>query len=474
MIEYAARKAQYTPLRRPNWGAASTTGGQPMSGAPHGPFDRSPPLLRLSGPSAPVVQRVQVAIGDSKKEILSLSEKEMEQLMMAQPMLTEDMEQEIEQWFTKQQLAHTRERYFRGMLQKWKSGDEPYEAKPRKKRKAKSQAVEVNLYSDEDSDYGEPEFDFDQMHEKYPFSTTAAINRSHVPTEGDELGQDVPITSLHHADTFLMVTQGGHFIPRTINGKPNVKAHRKRLPEKKLKQLARKRDNLKLEEEERDEAKEHLKTAQKQILFGNAIDWSEGEYDKKLVEKQEQLRKKLKTDQTPVGDLIRRNAMKGLRSGAKSKTSTDAEQKLLASKVWRGMLTKLHDKIKTVKQRMDEQVNLTPLGIKILINRSSCLGCSKVLALGLIDFWTDVAGNLGLKDWREAKDFYAPRRLFTLAFPVAYEYDEEKSSDFKNLSVILEGLRDAGWEIEVPKGIESNDHAEQNHQKLKGLLSGKK
>ena len=422
-----------------------------------------------------IFQLVKVATENGEKEIADLTEKEMSQLMIDQPTLTPEMEEEIRTWISNSGGSHLVMLSFNRRLEQWKNPDEEPDAKPRKSRKkAKGgEKASVSIYDDVDnSELSEPETDFERWSERKPFGITAAYNRGHVPTVDDEMGDDVHITGMHHADTYLVVKQGGQFVPRTINGKPNIEAHRKLLPEERLVELANIRDDEERPESEREQTGMELKAIQQQLLFGNAIDWAEGEYDEELVRDQESHRKELRDEETPVGRLMARGAVGGLRSGSKAITSTDAEQRLLSSRVWKAMLMKL---MKAIDEEIEERLpfdKITEFGIQILLNRSSCLGCGKALALALVDFWKAVAAVAGFKTWRAARDQYLSLDLFQISFPVIYEHNKEKKIEFTNIMVILEGLNDAGWTVRAPKGIESTATAEENHQKLKALLAG--
>lgn len=422
-----------------------------------------------------IFQLVKVVTADGEKEIEDLTPAEMNQLMLEQPILTPDMEREIRAWIAKSGSSHVQTRNLNLRLTQWKNPEEGARPKPKKKRKNSkgSARMAVDIYDDvDDSELSEPETDFEKWSERKAFGMTPVYNRGHVPTADDEMGDDVHITGMHHADTYLAVKQGGQFVPRTINGKPNVDAHRKLLPEERLVELAAIRDDETKLEAEREAAGIELKTIQQQLLFGNAIDWAEGGFDEELVRNQESHREELRREETPVGRLMTRGAIGGVRSGSKAITSTDAEQRLLSSKVWKAMLMKLMAAIDGAQDGRMPFEKITEFGIQILLNRSSCLGCGKALALALVDFWKAVATVAGFKTWRAARDQYLSLDLFQISFPVIYEYRKEKKIEFRNIMIILAGLNDAGWTVRAPKGIESTVGAEENHQKLRAFLAG--
>lgn len=408
-----------------------------------------------------------------EKEISELTEEEIRSLFELQPKLDDGAKEELLQRIEQLNLSSAKTRGLKLLLNDLGKSDENFKKKaPKKPRKQTQKELHI-IFENEESEYSDfEELDIDKRFKHKPFSLTPFVNRSHVPTKEDKL-EKIPITGLHHSDTFLTPLQGGQFVPRTINGIPNKDAHPKKMPEDQLTELA----NIAFDDEELDlekkaKAKEKLVEMQKQLYFGSAIDWSKDEYDEEMVKNQESRRKKLSEEESLVGGLMSRNATKGLTSGSKEQTSKHSEQKLLSSVVWKGMLMKIMKLLD--KQGKDVVLghHLHDVGIQLILNRSSCLGCAKALVLALVDFWDAVASVVGFKSWREAKDYYDHLNLFSIEFPVIYEYNIEKKGgkQFANIESILNGLVDAGWRIHAPTGIESNEHSKENHEELKKLI----
>ena len=375
--------------------------------------------------------------------------------------------------------------------------------KTRKKRKSKKNKTPQSptFAAASGSEESESELHPDVRLKKHPVPMASVSGRSHVYGLEDDAGFRYLVTGLPYADTYLALFKDGVLVPRNINSVRNRKGRRKRMGEvaKKIAPALEKRDILfaeldklnlgidKLVGEElglriiaRD-AKfkelheflaEKIRPHVESIVFGSSIAPTNEDIlaTEAASAERSEVRKALAAEKTPsvASELITTLPGGTLTTGRD--TETHAEQSLINTETWQGLIKKL---VKAIKANKDhpEQISQSSFTIlQMVLNRSTCIGCARELTAELISFWIKVAEATASKSWREAKTRYEQQIRFMVDFPAIYESSEEARLDNANLIRIILGLKDAGWQVRVTTGIKASASSNESNAEAQKLV----
>lgn len=358
---------------------------------------------------------------------------------------------------------------------------------------------------DSASEPSSQEYSPDKRLEKYPVSMGAVTGRSHVYGIDDNANFRYLVTGLPYADTYLALFKQGMLVPRMINSSANVQGLRRRMRdvERKVAEAVKTRDLLfrrldALNEEigsrkftgeelaqrviERDETfaalqdllRTRIRPHVESLLFGSSS--SLGPTSEDLDSTAEESRSRREIRHGLLGEVVpsaaaamfRSTVPRGLSSGEDSETH--AEQSLINSQLWSGLLKKLVAAIES-NRNSPEEISLSSFAtLQLVINRSTCIGCARELTVELIRFWTAVAAASGFKEWRQAKYVFEDYVHFLIDFPAIYENDQERGTGYENLGRIVAGLRDAGWRVRVIEGVKTGTSSDQTNQEARELV----
>ena len=370
--------------------------------------------------------------------------------------------------------------------------------------------VAARTYDDDDSasELSDQEPDADRRLDRDRLAWSATANHSH--GYGDGTGDDEAsrrerdlATGLPHADTYAALLRDGSLVPRTINGRPNAHGHRHPMgpvqghldamrPERDrlyarleaLRAAARALRGRPLREAHaqieavtaevrallRSRARPHLEG----VLYGSSIRIDEADAAASAAnrEAREAIHRGLvrdRDDRSPVANLARQRAHGDLQGAAD--TDTHAEQTIVNSRAWVETMDRL---VAAIREHVGSGVAAAPAPTRfdLFINRTTCLGCGRELALELIRLWSAIAHATRWKDWREARARLAGVVRFTIQIPAIYQRPQEEAADFANLRGIVLGLEDAGWEVLVTRGLPANDGARERNQEARARVDG--
>lgn len=386
--------------------------------------------------------------------------------------------------------------------------DHQYTGRRRQPRVARGGVPAAATYRDDESEVSSQEADADERLGRAPMAMAPTSGRSHV------YGYDHPdpelrryATGLPHADTYLMLLLDGHMVPRTINDAPNHDAHRKTVSrvERAISEHVAQRDVLvrrywRLLDQQQSAHGASLRRIQQeaealkaeidsffytrirphveQILFGSStplfnedIEASEGATaDRARID---QTQRRNAEDPSAAASLSRARRLggRGPTPSGPEGSHTHAEQTLLQSKLWMSIINRLSGSILEHAGNPRALAAQDGRRIKLLLNRSTCIGCGRELMLELIRFWTTIAARLRLPDWRAAQARFGRFVRFEIATPAIYERGAERNTDYANFDRIVRGLLDAGWIIDVNAGISPNPASDEKNAEMRERVS---
>lgn len=383
---------------------------------------------------------------------------------------------------------------------------------PRARRRRREEApstVRTFDRNDAESDTSDNEIDADARLERAPLAWSATANHSHGFSDGT--WADAPAferrytTGLPYADTYAAFLKGGGLVPRQINQVPNVGGHRRpmRQVEARLQEMSADRDALfaeldrlraraqsqhgrelrgtteaidKVVDEIRDLLARRARPHIEGVMFGSSLRITEDDVAASAANREARTRLhrgffENRDDTSSIAALARQRAPAGLLRP--SDTDTHAEQTIVNSRAWMATLGGLKEAILRYRDEPSRLLNVAEAQIDLFINRTTCLGCGKELALELARFWGEVATAMGWKDWREAKDQLSPYVRFRIQTPAIYQRLQEDSHQFANLRGILQGLRDAGWQVVITQGIVADESARERNEAARRIVEGR-
>lgn len=321
--------------------------------------------------------------------------------------------------------------------------------KARRKAKDKQKAWEkVNLFDDEESDLSEnEEVPLGYLRGNYPNTFKPVTDHSRADKEEGEF--------MDASNTNLLLFQDGSLIPRTINGKPNTDAKRKR--KRSLSQ--------KLQDEQ-----EELRAKQESVYFGSHLPTDQ---QGKLVTNDVIKRVKRETDKgkNPALHRLLNYTLPGF---AQKDSHTHGEQSVLRSRIWDNLVQKLVSHLQGLVGRGVEEADEDDVTtIQMVLNRSSCIECARSMSVALLVFWEQVAAAMEFGSAQEAREALGDYVRFVARFPTVYEHDKERGKEFKNLDAVLGGLMEAGWLVlpfkpAIEGGLDSHNDLVDRVRRAKG------
>ncbi|HEY2094334.1 MAG TPA: hypothetical protein VGJ81_20895 [Thermoanaerobaculia bacterium] len=337
------------------------------------------------------------------------------------------------------------------------TGPEGPKAKKPRTRRNKEAGVrpDLGLFDNSDSELSDYESDIDERFKQYPQTAASVLNPGHAPQVRDKNRQYA--TGLLAGGTYLLPLYKGSVIPREIKGRLN-EGHRKPMGtvEKKIKASMGKRDALygQMDQAMTDSVREQHADAAQELLAADvrphldSILFSSNQPRKAALDNRAHIRKQLRTDDSPVA---------GLAYAPKEQTNTHAEQSFIRSTTWEKLFQKLVAATREQKDPPELMHERSPATLVLALNRSTCIDCARELVTELVRFWTEVAKERSLKDWKEAKSEYEHQVRFTVTFPSIYELAQEKRGYFRRFHKIVTGLQDAGWKVKISGPLAGGD-----------------
>jgi len=353
------------------------------------------------------------------------------------------------------------------------------------------------------SELSDEDYDPDARLAKYPSVMAPVAGRSHVIGLDEAIDQEglrYLLSGLHFSDTYLALFKEGRLVPRYINEKENSGGHRKpmgRVAEVLKKHLAErdrllqaldawnaqlqdKPSNMKAVEAERDAVYRELvallvteiRPPIEDLLFSSSGYGPTAEDLEKTgaaAEQRGQIRGLLARDPGVSGEAIRQRPPAGITTGSDS--GSHAEQKLINTRTWGGLVDTLVKAIATQKDAPETIAEVSHTTLQLVINRSTCIGCARELIAELIRFWQTVAAMTGMEDWRRAKYVFEDYVQFLVDFPAIYEENKERDSEYQNFDRIVLGLRDAGWRVRIIEGISGTEASNKKNQEARDRVN---
>lgn len=321
--------------------------------------------------------------------------------------------------------------------------------KPRRKAEDKQKAWQKqHLFDDDESELSDnDEIPLGYLRQNYGNTFKPATDHSRADKEEGEF--------LDASNTNLLLFWDGSLIPRTINGEPNTGATRKR-----------KRSLSQKLQGEQDE----LRAKQESFYFGSHLP-TDQEGELVTDDSIKRVKRETKKEDNPALHRLLSYTLPGF---AQKGSHTHGEQSVLRSQVWDNLVQKLVDRLLGLvgaEGEEDEGPEVTT--IALVLNRSSCIECARTMSVAVVLFWRQVAESAGLGTAQEAREALGEYVRFVARFPTIYEHDKERGRNFQNLDAILNGLLEAGWEIQpfapaIEGGLDSHNDLVSRLSKAKG------